>query len=299
MQENSERIDFQPEPLRSKAVRALVRGYRLPRGKDRLFLVLKSLLALPRHVRIEYLKATSIDLDLSDYLQRWIYCHDLFDEADYFMVGSVLRTGETFVDIGANVGMVTMIAARAVGKDGRVFAVEALPETRARLQANLLRNKLEQVQVLPYALVDENKTLDFFASTNGNIGGSGLAGTAAEAKRVTVEGVKMDWLVEQGLITGCDVLKMDIEGAEMMALRGMENFFKLFPPRAVMIEVSEPLLAKFLNTPTEVKEFFSDHGYEWYRAKGKRFEKRVDLKISGHNDLWAIMPGGVDSHLLA
>jgi FkbM family methyltransferase len=295
----SENNSFATEPLRSKAIRKIVRSYKFARGKDRLFLTLNSLFRLPQKLTIDLLPETSIDLDLSDYLQRWIYCHHLSDESDYFMLGSVLRTGETFVDIGANIGIVSMIAARSVGPDGVVFAVEALPETRSRLQANLDRNQLNNVIVLPFALIDENKTLDFFASADGNIGGSGLAATSEKARCVKVEGVKMDWLLEQGSVTGCDVLKMDIEGAEFMALRGMETFFNKFSPRAVMIEISEHLLARFSNKPSDIIDFFSGLGYKWYRANSRRFEKLEDLEIKGHNNLWAIKPNGVDEHFLA
>src|SRR5690606_27097896 len=132
----------------------IVRAYRLSRGKDRLFLTLNSLLDLPKKLRIDLLPDIFIDLDLSDYLQRWIYCHNLSDEADYFMMSSVLRRGEIFIDIGANIGIVSLIAARAVGPEGMVFAVEALPETRSRLQANIDRNKLSNISVLPFALVN-------------------------------------------------------------------------------------------------------------------------------------------------
>jgi FkbM family methyltransferase len=285
-------------PARAKIARQLIQSYNLPRGKDRLYLTLRSLLRVPRFVTADISESVRLNLDLDDYLQRWVFCHKIDEDLDYNLVGKILRAGEHFVDVGANIGIVSLIASKAVGKTGVVYAVEALPETRAHLQKNLEINKADNVCVLPFALLDENREVEFFSSTDGNIGGSSLSSDGHKSSGTKVQGRSFDSLISDGTIKECDVLKMDIEGAEILALKGMSKLFAGEKPRAVMIEVSDELLNQFGAKPDDVTGFFVEHGYSWYVAERGGFKRLRDLEVHGFNNLWAILPGGVDEKFL-
>jgi FkbM family methyltransferase len=288
----------QTEPFRSRLARRLVRSYNLPRGKDRLFLILHSALGLPSSVIIEYFMGARIILDLEDYLQRWIYCHRIEDDPDYYLISKILRAGEHFVDVGANIGIVTLIASKVVGEHGKVYAIEALPSTRDQLIQNLSLNSTKNVVVVPFALLDQNRDANFYASEDGNIGGSSLSSSGNKARPVMVEGRTFNSLLADGTIERCDVLKIDIEGAEVLALNGMGSLFERSKPRAVMIEISDVLLAQFSSTPAEIINFFLVHGYEWFKATQNGFKRLRELEIKGFNNLWAILPGGVSEEFL-
>lgn len=286
------------EPHRSKLVRFIVRSFNFSRGKDRLFIILRSVLRIPRNVTIEFIPGTVINLDLNDYLQRWIYCHHLTDDFDYFMLGKVLQKGEHFVDIGANIGITSLIASRAVGEAGMVYSVEALPGTRRELNRNVAANGLGNVKVIPCAILDEDKDVEFFASTDGNIGGSSISNAGEKAPPIVVEGHKFDSLIENKTIEKCDVLKMDIEGAEVLALKGMKELFLNNKPRAVMIEVSHKLLGQFGAKPSEIIEFFLKHHYLWYTATANGFKPSGQLEIGDFANLWAIIPNSADDLII-
>ena len=70
-------------------------------------------------------------------------------------VTAVLRPGDEFVDVGANVGFFSLLAARLVGPTGRVVAIEALPANVAALEANARRNRLDQISCVPVAASDQ------------------------------------------------------------------------------------------------------------------------------------------------
>jgi FkbM family methyltransferase len=285
-------------PIRAKLARTIIQNFDLPRGKDRLYLTLRSILRIPQKMTVDLTPTVKLNVNLDDYLQRWIFCHRLKDEPDYFYIGKILKQGEHFLDIGANIGIVSLIASRSVGDLGKVYAVEALPTTRKLLEENIALNDARNIKVIPFALLDKTGEVKFYGSTDGNIGGSSLSAQGQKGKPVIVEGKTLDSLLTDGTIEKCDVMKMDIEGAEILALRGMKNLFANHKPRAVMIEVADEHLAQFSANPADIIEFFSNHGYFWYEALPEGFKQVQNLDLKGYNNLWAILPNGVEENFL-
>ena len=285
--------------LRIEAAKSLIRAYPFSRGKDRVYLILRSLLRLPSLVTTDITENVKLNLDLDDFLQRWTFCHNLEDETDYFWMSRFLREGDSFIDVGANIGIVSIIAARIVGEAGCVYAIEALPQTREALEKNIDLNKIQNIKVVAAALLDEDRTVEIFASNDGNIGGSSISAVGDKAIGISVSGRSLNSLQDEGIITKCDVMKMDIEGAEMLALRGMSNLFSTGKPRGVMIEISETLLKQFDTQPEEILSFFEDLGYEWYSTSRKGFTKFCRSELRSFNNLWAIQPNVLTKELKA
>ena len=288
----------QTYPIRAKLARTIIQSFDLKRGKDRLYLTLRSIFQIPQKLTIDLTPTVKLNVNLDDYLQRWIFCHRLQDEPDYYYIGKILKKGEHFLDIGANIGIVSLIASRAVGDSGKVYSVEALPTTRQLLEENIALNDAKNIKVVPFALLDKSGEVEFFGAIDGNIGGSSLSAQGQKGKPVIVEGKTLDSLLADGTIEKCDVMKMDIEGAEILALRGMSNLFAKNKPRAVMIEVADEHLAQFSAKPADIIEFFSNHGYLWYEALPEGFKQVQNLDLTGYNNLWAILPNGVEGKFL-
>lgn len=290
---------FKPLPLRAHLARRFIQSFPFRRAKDRIYLILRRALFVPRNVIAEISTGIHLGLDLDDYLQRWMFCHKLEDEPDYYLLSKILRPGEHFVDVGANIGIVSLLAAKAVGPEGTVYAIEALQKTREYLSRNVARNNAENIRLIPFALTDENREVNFFASTDGNIGASSLSPRGLKDVPVTVNGRTFDSLHADGTIPKCDVMKMDIEGAEVLALKGMKVFFKEEKPRIVVIEVSDVLLSQFGSKPSDIVLFFNDHGYSLYRASTKgRLQKVNTAELSGFENLWAVLPGSVEERFM-
>jgi FkbM family methyltransferase len=134
-----------------------------------------------------------------------------------------LRPGMTFYDIGANIGFLSLLAARIVGKDGCVLAFEADPEIAARLREHVTRNDFRAISVEEKAVWSEPGTV-FFARSDpatspdrglGHIVATGAAGT------IQVNAVSLDKYVQT--VRAPDFLKCDVEGAEVEVFRGAQR----------------------------------------------------------------------------
>ena len=146
------------------------------------------------------------------------------DEVESLMArlfARVIGPGMTVIDIGAFVGWYTLLAARQVGPYGKVYAFEPDPRNYTLLSENLLRNKLhERVVVIPKAVSDDAGARTFFLH-GGDQSRSSLIPSDSPAQKVTVETVVLDDFF--GPVMKPDVIKIDIEGGEILALNGMER----------------------------------------------------------------------------
>ncbi len=131
--------------------------------------------------------------------------------------------GSVFYDVGANVGFYSLLSSLLVGR-GRVFAFEPAPRNLAYLRMHLELNHAGNVEVLPLAISDTIGEAQF------QIEPSGLMGHLAHGGSTTVLTASLDSLVESGRIAPPDFIKMDIEGAELLALQGASQIFQRFRP---------------------------------------------------------------------
>jgi FkbM family methyltransferase len=132
-----------------------------------------------------------------------------------------LRPGITFFDIGANIGFVTMIAARAVGPTGRVVAFEPVPENVAAIKKNLALNGIDWVDVRQAAIGLESGSASLIVSdvsAFSRFGSVSVPTGARETIEVAVESI--DELLAAGAIPQPDVIKIDVEGAELQVIEG-------------------------------------------------------------------------------
>jgi len=143
------------------------------------------------------------------------------------LLARVKRDAVVF-DVGANVGWWSVpLARRLAPAGGRVVAFEPVPANRARLEWAVQANAVQgSVQVVPVALGDKPGELGMWLKSEETGAGSGTAAlvTGSGPSHLRVPVVTLDqWTAEQG-VRRCDLMKLDIEGAELMMLRGAERF---------------------------------------------------------------------------
>jgi len=137
---------------------------------------------------------------------------------------SALKPGDVVYDIGTHAGFYSLLAAVQVGSEGRVVAFEPLPRNLAFLRAHLTKNKLTNVIVQEVALSDRRGTRYLDDSA-----GSSQARLAADGSHA-VECRTLDELVESGIIPPPDLIKIDVEGAELSVLLGGEATIRTRKP---------------------------------------------------------------------
>lgn len=176
-------------------------------------------------------------LYFDDELSRLIYCDD-FEWQERQFLNRFLRPGDLFVDVGANIGLFTLIAALRVGCTGQVFAFEPCGKTFSRLQGNIHINHLANVSCFRAALSDVKGEAKLTTSTDGYDAWNSLALPVAGDSL----GVQMvpalrwdDFAKEHGLLSRVTMMKIDIEGWETYMLHGAAE--TLSRPDAPVLQV--------------------------------------------------------------
>lgn len=159
------------------------------------------------------------------------------DERDNLKrVTKLLPKGGTFVDIGANCGLFTLYAAKAIGSKGTVLAIEPLPQLANRITTNVELNAVTNIHLVQGGVGPKKDTLTLYAVPY-QLGQSSMVRTPG-AKAVKVPVQPLTTILKASAITSIDVLKIDIEGYEDQALL---PFFKTAPkslwPKHIFMEV--------------------------------------------------------------
>ena len=175
---------------------------------------------------------------------------------------ALLRPGDACADVGANVGLLTVAMAFAVGPLGRVWAFEPEARVRAQLERTLHLNGLRQVALSGAAVGAQAGRLTFNQSPV--IGHSSLYplpdDEQAQARPVEVEVVRLDDVVPPGLALAA--VKIDVEGAELDVLRGLARVAADSPDLAVVAEFGPSHLARVGVSPADWFAAFAGHGLE-------------------------------------
>ncbi len=173
--------------------------------------------------------------------RKFLFMPQFCDVAERDYLTRHLTSNGVFLDIGANAGIYTLSAARAyatLGGHGTVLAVEANPVMQARLLENVALNDFQNVvRLAPVALSDQSGEVEFSIS-NSNLGESGLITTGGASIRVPCLPL-YNLLQQEGISSGVDGMKIDVEGMEDVILM---PFFRQAPralfPGFIIIENS-------------------------------------------------------------
>ncbi len=239
-----------------------------------------------RDVRLK-LHGDTMRLDLSNWSERRSWFLGRFYELEtQRLLRRLLRPGDVFLDVGANIGMLSLLAARCVGPQGRVHAVEPNPQVAARLRASLERNAIENVELHECGLSDrvEELALRVWAHHTGQgtfaqRTNSGLAPLTAEHRVRVVRGDELLSDRRDGRELAPGVIKIDVEGFECRVLRGLERTLTRHRP-ALIIEAIAEQLAWAGTSLEELFDFLHAHDYRVMRITSARagWQRRVVLQ---------------------
>jgi FkbM family methyltransferase len=148
---------------------------------------------------------------------------------------SLATPGTTILDIGANIGFHTVQFARAVGPTGRVFSFEPDPDNLRVLGHNVRTNALANVVIVPNAVAATTGPLELFLSTE-NRGDHRVYDSGDGRHAIRIDAVAIDDVLAQ--VAGpVSLIKLDIQGAEPMALAGMQRFLAKHPEAWIATEL--------------------------------------------------------------
>jgi len=200
---------------------------------------------------------------------------------------SVVTAGDYVIDVGGHIGTFAIPLAATVGPAGRVFAVEPHPASHALLVHNVAVNGLGErlatlraaVGAAPRAAGCAEASPARFLETEGNTGATylvpGQAGEAAQFVTLDEVGTR---LVAWGGNPKLDVLKIDVEGAELSVLRSGAGVIGRFLP-VVYLEVVAAQLARFGTEVAMIEDFLKGRGYRFFRNVGPRNSAGDDFQV--------------------
>jgi len=196
----------------------------------------------------------------------WLHLNPRF-EADYAgqnyepavekALFSHVQPGGIFYDVGAHIGVFSLMAARLVGPRGCVFAFEPDPANLRRIGEHIERNQLPMIEPVSRAAWSSVGRARFErANPRSSLNRGSLAAVAPVVSDETfeVETITLDEFAVQN--SPPDVIKLDVEGAETGVLRGADMIFRRFKP-VLVCEIHHPRAA------SEVTQWLSERGYEW------------------------------------
>jgi FkbM family methyltransferase len=202
-----------------------------------------------------------MQIDGSSQTGRMLYATGEYESETSRLIQRLLRPGDTMIDVGANIGYFTILGSRAVGVRGRVVAFEPMPHVRERLDRNIALNRLTNVVVRSEALSDSSGPSTFFAGPTDDTGLASLRPLTG-SMQVDVMRAKLDGLWDPA--DRVALVKIDVEGAEMAAVRGMSECLKRDAPH-VILEVTDDYLHAMGASADALMAHLLGFGYSMYR----------------------------------
>jgi FkbM family methyltransferase len=205
-------------------------------------------------------------------VQTYIYIFGVWEPAISAWLAGILRPGDTAIDVGANVGYDTLLAADRVGPGGRVRAIEASPALYRALAANLLLNDAANVDPVNAAASDRDGTLPVYLHGADNLGGTtvlpDLAAERGARFEAHVRAAPLPALVPVADLLAARAVKIDVEGAEWAVVDGIRD---LLPAMRAdfLVEATAQGLSAHGRTAADLVGLFEASGYRAWEIENR------------------------------
>lgn len=240
----------------------------------------------------------TVDLDLAEHMQRRIFWMGYYNLHLVALLNRVLAPGMVVVDVGANIGEVSLVCANRVGATGRVIAFEPVETIAEEFQRNVLRNGLGSViHLCRQGLADKAGRFSIYGSCGqfdtdeSNRGLGSLHGNPARDPVLgVVEVVRLDDVIGRMGLERLDVLKIDIEGGELACLKGALVTLERFRP-IVVVEVQEHSASNAGYRGRDILDLLLPFGYQFHRLEANG--QLVPISVNDLTDYQDVvcMPG--------
>jgi len=177
------------------------------------------------------------------------------------IVNEFIRVGDRVIDCGANCGFHTITMSKLVGDTGKVFSFEPLRIVYQQLNCNVFINGLTNVMTYNYAVGDENKIISITPPNYNQSGNIGNTWVNLDNTGDSVNMIKLDEFIEGKI----DFVKLDIQGCELLALKGMKNIIKFHEP-ILFVEMEDCHLNRYNTNSQQLSEYIKNElNYDVYK----------------------------------
>ena len=216
----------------------------------------------PVTVEVETKDRGRMILDLDDMAQFPLY-YNIYEWKDTPTVVSLARNSNIIFDIGGNIGQMALLFSKYAGK---VYTFEPIPAVAERIEKNIKLNHLESKIILSrVALTNFKGQIKFGLPPDSNRGtGSTVITESSKNNTIEVEATTLDDFILQHGIQDIDLIKMDIEGAELFALKGMKSILSKTKKPIIILEMTLAMMKQAGYGPNELMSFLQQYGYACY-----------------------------------
>ena len=255
------------ESIERTLIRAITSGLPIIRGSGTIANNLAKFFARkPRQNVITEIHGVALEVNPHEIAESGIlFAPQLYDAAEFSYLKDNIKKDDTFVDLGACIGVYSVICASLIGERGNVLAVEAVPENYKLLSRNIQLNNLKNILALNVGVLDSNQTHRISVSIREKAkwfkrGLSSFSTRRKYQQGIDVECYTLYSLMQKLCIRKIDGLKLDIEGLEYRVLK---RFFQeinasIALPRFIIVERNR----KFVENDADPVQLLLENGYE-------------------------------------
>lgn len=175
---------------------------------------------------------------ISDWIQQNLYFLNEYEEKEIRFLEKFLQKGDTFIDVGANIGLFSLVASKQIGETGKVFAFEPIQKNFNHLIQHIQLNNLTNIQYEKLAVSNKQGEIELYLNEQDSDSGTAtaFAEVFTSAERAITIPLDDYFVGKESVIV--KLIKMDIEGGEYLALQGMSKLLKRDKP-TLLIEINE------------------------------------------------------------
>lgn len=230
----------------------------------RLLLLLAKIVTPPAKRRIRHLRLPEFEMlvQANETVGRHLSLFGVFEAPESAYFRCVVRDSDICFDVGANVGYFSMLLARLAPR-GAIHVFEPIPLNAALIAANRELNGFAHVFISACAVGDKAHNLDFTVSTDSAYSSLHDVGRSRAVATIPVQMITLDDYIKQHAIPRVDVLKIDVEGAEVLVIQGAAQLLSDLEraPRVVLMELYQENMVPFGTSVEQALRTMTSFGY--------------------------------------
>src|SRR5205809_6618149 len=245
-----------------KLLNVYTRNFSFPHRGLKYFLKVAKALGIANKIYTKKLHSNFyMFLDPTDHIQCHLFWYGYYEKELGDLLKKMRRPNDVFIDIGANIGYFSLFYA-TVAPTVKVISFEPVKDLFQKMNENISINECKNIVTINVAVGELNEQNELFLSANDNLGMSSFQqpeNYSGKMEKVQVVAID-DWFKTSGL-TKIDLIKLDIEGSELAALKGMKAVLQEQRP-ALVVEINPETLSRFDLKPFDIYNYLNHLNFD-------------------------------------